>query len=113
MKRFPESAVCVIGLSKAPSQNPITFVHQSLIGSFVADRYTGEIYDVQFNTICQITNSFLRDILLGMSLLNELDEMQEVVRTRYLGDSRKAIAVIIRDAASKLRERCKQDETTA
>ena len=33
MRGFPQNAVCVVGLSKAPSQNPITFVHQSLIGS--------------------------------------------------------------------------------
>ena len=35
MRGFPQNAVCVVGLSKAPSQNPITFVHQSLIGSLV------------------------------------------------------------------------------
>ena len=51
MRGFPQNAVCVVGLSKAPSQNPITFVHQSLIGSFVVDNTTGRIYAVQFNTV--------------------------------------------------------------
>lgn len=102
---FPQNAVCVVGLSKAPSQNPITFVHQSLIGSFVVDSVSGEIYAVQFNTICRITSMFLSEQLVGLSLLTDLDEMKDRIMTRYLGDSRKAIVVILRDAAAKLRER--------
>lgn len=108
MRGFPQNAVCVVGLSKASSQNPITFVHQSLIGSFVVDNTTGRIYAVQFNTICGITSNFLEEQLVGLSLLSLLSDMEEMrkrIMTRYLGDSRKAIIVILRDAAAKLRER--------
>lgn len=34
-----------------------------------------------------------------------MEEMRKRIMTRYLGDSRKAIIVILRDAAAKLRER--------
>ena len=105
MRGFPQNAVCVVGLSKAPSQYPITFVHQSLIGSFVVDNTTGRIYAVQFNTICGITSNFLEEQLVGLSLLSDMEEMRKRIMTRYLGDSRKAIIVILRDAAAKLRER--------
>ena len=105
MRGFPQNAVCVVGLSKAPSQNPITFVHQYLIGSFVVDNTTGRIYAVQFNTICGITSNFLEEQLVGLSLLSDMEEMRKRIMTRYLGDSRKAIIVILRDAAAKLRER--------
>lgn len=105
MRGFPQNAVCVVGLSKAPSQNPITFVHQSLIGSFVVDNTTGRIYAMQFNTICGITSNFLEEQLVGLSLLSDMEEMRKRIMTRYLGDSRKAIIVILRDAAVKLRER--------
>lgn len=105
MRGFPQNAVCVVGLSKAPSQNPITFVQQSLIGSFVVDNTTGRIYAVQFNTICGITSNFLEEQLVGLSLLSDMEEMRKRIMTRYLGDSRKAIIVILRDAAAKLRER--------
>lgn len=105
MRGFPQNAVCVVGLSKAPSQNPITFVHQSLIDSFVVDNTTGRIYAVQFNTICGITSNFLEEQLVGLSLLSDMEEMRKRIMTRYLGDSRKAIIVILRDAAAKLRER--------
>ena len=61
MRGFPQNTVCIAGLSKAPSQNSITFVHQSLIGSFVVDNTTGRIYAVQFNTICGIASTFLKE----------------------------------------------------
>lgn len=88
MTRFPPGAVCVVGLSKAASQNPITRVHQSLIGSFVADPQSGLIHDVQFNTICRITSDFIASQLLGMSLYTDLDEMISRIQNRYFGDSR-------------------------
>lgn len=60
---------------------------------------------MQFNTICGITSNFLEEQLVGLSLLSDMEEMRKRIMTRYLGDSRKAIIVILRDAAVKLRER--------
>lgn len=60
---------------------------------------------MQFNTICGITSNFLEEQLVGLSLLSDMEEMRKRIMTRYLGDSRKAIIVILRDAAAKLRER--------
>ena len=60
---------------------------------------------MQFNTICGITSNFLEEQLVGLSLLSDMEEMRERIMTRYLGDSRKAIIVILRDAAAQLRER--------
>ena len=105
MQTFPSDAVCVVGLSRAPSQNPITYVHQSLMGSFIVDPVSGTIYDVQFNTICTVTDDFLAELLVGRSLLTDCEELCRSVTQRYHGDSRKAILAIIRDASAKLRER--------
>lgn len=104
MQQFPDGSVCVVGLSKAASQNPITHVHQSLIGSFVVNPDSGLVYQVQFNTICKITNCFIAEQLVGLSLFHDIDEMSNRILTRYLGDSRRAFIVILRDAAAKLRE---------
>lgn len=105
MQTLPSGSVCVVGLSRAPSQNPITYVHQSLIGSFIADPVSGVVHDVEFNTVCSITSDFIAELLVGLSLYDDCEEMCRRVTQRYHGDSRKAIIVIIRDAAAKLRER--------
>lgn len=104
MYQFPTGSVCVVGLSKAASRNPITHVHQSLIGSFVVNPESGVIYQAQFNTICKITNYFIAEQLVGLSLFHDMEEMSNRIITRYLGDSRRAFIVILHDAAAKLRE---------
>lgn len=104
MQTYPDGAICVVGLSKAPSANPITYVHQSLIGVFVIDPGTGIVYNAEFNTICTITSDFIAELLVGHSLLTECEEMCRSIAQRYHGDSRKAIQVIIRDAAAKCKE---------
>ena len=92
MSDFPSGAICVVGLAKVANQNPIHSVHRALV------------YDVQFDTVCQITSDFLASLLIGLSLHTDLEEMISRVQSRYFGDSRRAITVILRDVAARLRE---------
>lgn len=102
--RFPSGAICVVGLAKVANQNPIHSVHRALAGSFIVDPSSGLVYDVQFDTVCQITSDFLASLLIGLSLHTDLEEMISRVQSRYFGDSRRAITVILRDVAARLRE---------
>ena len=104
MSDFPSGAICVVGLAKVANQNPIHSVHRALAGSFIVDPSSGLVYDVQFDTVCQITSDFLASLLIGLSLHTALEEMISRVQSRYFGDSRRAITVILRDVAARLRE---------
>lgn len=99
---FPQSTVCVVGLSKTNSKNPITMHHEILFGSFVVETESGKIVDVQFNTICRITSLFLSQMLVGLSFYTDLDEMSRRVQKRYLDGSCRAVQVILKDAGNKL-----------
>lgn len=111
MSDFPSGAICVVGLAKVANQNPIHSVHRALAGSFIVDPSSGLVYDVQFDTVCQITSDFLASLLIGLSLHTDLEEMISRVQSRYFGDSRRAITVILRDVAARLRE-CQGAGTT-
>lgn len=102
VETLPRDALCVVGLSKTGSRNPITKVHQSLMGSFLVDAQSGEIFAAEFNTVCRLTNQFLRSLIVGRNLRTDVDDMVRDVQRRYLGDSRRAIATILRDAQNKL-----------
>lgn len=104
MSDFPSGAICVVGLAKVANQNPIHSVHRVLAGSFIVDPASGLVYDVQFDTVCRITSDFLASLLTGLSLHTDLEEMISRVQSRYFGDSRRAITVILRDVAARLRE---------
>ena len=107
MSSYPTGSICIVGLSKVASQNPIHSVHQTLAGSFIADPKSGLVYDVQFDTICEITSDFIASQLIGLSLYSDVDEMSNRIQTRYFGDSRRAIISIIRDVSIRLRENSK------
>lgn len=104
MSSFPEQSLCIVGLSKVGTQNPINSVYQTLAGAFVVDPVSGLIYDAQFSTICKITSDFLASQVIGLSFFDDLDEMILRVNTRYFGNSRRAIVAILRDVAARLRE---------
>ena len=86
MSDFPSGAICVVGLAKVANQNPIHSVHRALAGSFIVDPSSGLVYDVQFDTVCQITSDFLASLLIGLSLHTDLEEMISRVQSRYFGD---------------------------
>lgn len=96
-----ENTICVVGLSKTGSRNPITRVHQSLFASMIVDKDSGVIQDAEFNTVCRLTNRFLVDMLLGKSLKNDVDNIAREVQRRYFGDSRRAIVSILKDAQNR------------
>ena len=98
MKELPPTAVCVVGLSKTGSRNPITKVHPSLI----VDSQTGEIYAAEFNTVCRLTNDFITSLIVGRNLRTDVDELIQAIQVRYMGDSRRAIATILKDAQNRL-----------
>ncbi len=102
INQFPPNAICVVGLSKTGSRNPITKVHQSLVASMIVDPVSGRIYAAEFNTVCHLTNAFLTDLIVGRSLCTDLPQMIEEIQARYLGDSRRAIVSILKDAQNKL-----------
>lgn len=102
IKELPPSTVCVIGTSKTGSRNPITKVHQTLFATILADARTGEIYDAEFNTVCRLTNQFIVSMMVGKSLRTDTGAMIQEIQARYLGDSRKAIATVLKDAQNKL-----------
>lgn len=102
MGTLPPTAICVVGLSKTGSRNPITKVHQSLMASLIVDSQTGEIYAAEFNTVCRLTNEFVTSLIVGKNLRTDVDELAKTIQMRYLGDSRRAIVTILKDAQNKL-----------
>ncbi|HWP51529.1 MAG TPA: DUF3870 domain-containing protein [Clostridia bacterium] len=99
---LPQDRICVVGLSKTGAKNPITKVHQSLVGSFVIQVPGGEILEVEFNTILPLTSDFLTQHFVGKNLLHDIDDMASFVLSGYMGDSRRAIISILKDARCKL-----------
>lgn len=97
MSTYPQNTIFIAAQSKTSSQNPITYAHQFFIATFVLDCDTGKIVDVEINSICRITNDFIKQLLLGLSIATELDEIISRIERRYFGDSSRALIVLLKD----------------
>jgi len=93
--------VLVAGTAKAGTENPITAMYNHFILILILEKSTGKIIDAEINSVCRITNEFVRAILVGRNLYYELDQICEQVNTRYMGSSKKAIVNCLKDAKNR------------
>ena len=57
----------ITGISRPATENPISQRHRVLFLAFLVDAKTGTILEVEVNALCQITSSFLSQLLVGYS----------------------------------------------
>lgn len=94
----------IAGNAKPNSGNPITYVYDRLILVLIIDKKTGEILDTDLNSVCELTKQFIKELLVGYSLMHDLDVMIHELQTRYFGLSQKTIIACLKDAYNKMRE---------
>ena len=55
----------ITGISRPATENPISQRHRVLFLAFLVDAKTGTILEVEVNALCQITSSFLSQLLVA------------------------------------------------
>jgi hypothetical protein len=98
---YPEDSLYIVGNSKSQMNNPITQVYGQFFIGFIVEKTTGNIVDVECNSIISLTNNILRDILVGENMAADYDTIKNQITGRYLGSSQKAILVAFKDAQKK------------
>ena len=101
MSHYPPNTVYICESTQAATQNPISNRHRFLIVAVVVERDTGLIVDAEINSICELTTRFVRDLLVGLSLAKNLDEIIESLELRYHGASRKGLISCLNAAAKR------------
>lgn len=52
---YSKNSIYIVGCAKAAAENPITVASQYLILPIIFDRDSGQIYDADINSVCDIT----------------------------------------------------------
>lgn len=99
---YPKNSIFIATHSKTASQNPITYAHSLLMAAFVIDPDDGKILDIEVNTVCQVTNDFIKQLVLGLSLETEMEQITHAMESRYFGDSTKAFLYLFKETRRKL-----------
>ena len=98
---FSRDMVYVTGVSKPSSNDPITSTYDCLFVGIVVDRETDEIVEMTCNTVKEVTCHFLRSIMVGYNVVDEIDEMVDEINERFLGMAQKAVVAALKEARNK------------
>ena len=96
--------IYLTGEAKSPTNNPITSQWGLFFIGLVVDTETHVIHAVDCTATLTLTVEFVRELLVGRSLLED-DALVESITDRYHGSSQRALAAAVRSAAAKYRDR--------
>ncbi|MDO5734820.1 MAG: DUF3870 domain-containing protein [Eubacteriales bacterium] len=99
-KLFPPGAIYVVGNARTNVDNAITSMYGSFFIGFIVDQ-SGLILDLDATAGLKLTVEVIRSLLIGKTLLSDPEEIESLVRNRYLGSSQRAIVAAFKDAAQK------------
>ena len=100
---YSRETVLVVGGAKPSRDDAIYTTHGEFYISLVLERSTGRIVDVGCNTIVGVTEKFVRDMLVGRSLPEDLPELEAEIRRRYFALTQKPLIAALKDAANRWR----------
>lgn len=88
-----------IGDAQAATNNPIYHVYKAFFVALVVEE-DGTIVDAGCSSILPLTQSFVRELLVGKNLA-DLDTLSAEVEYRYHGASQRSLLVALKDAHKK------------
>ena len=60
---YSKNSIYIVGCAKVAAENPITVASQYLYSADHLDRDSGQIYDADINSVCDITERFVKSPL--------------------------------------------------
>ena len=93
---YKDDTILVVGQAKPSKEDAIYSLHGEFYVSFVVERATGKILDLECNTILSVTRNFV-----VKSLKTDLDEMQQSIRERYFALTQKPLIACLKDAHNR------------
>ena len=98
---YDSNTVLIVGQAKPSREDAIYSLHGEFYISLVVERDTGEILDLECNTILSVTRNFVASLLIGKSIKTDLEEMEQMIRERYFALTQKPLIACIKDAHNR------------
>ena len=98
---YDSNTILVVGQAKPSKEDAIYSLHGEFYVSFVVERESGLILDVECNTILSVTSRFVNELLVGKSLWTDLEVMEASIRERYFALTQKPLIACIKDAHNR------------
>ena len=100
---YGKDTILIVGNAKPSRDDAIYTTHGEFYISLVLERTSGRILDAGCNTIVGVTAKFVEELLLGRSLLTDLPDLEQDIRSRYFALTQKPLIAALKDAANRYR----------
>ena len=101
--------VLVAGFAQLPKGTPAFETQKSIGCILVVDRETSVIEMATFTFVKDLTSEFISSLLIGYSLVDDIDDIVKEVEERFLVPPKKAIAQSIISARNRFVEHVLQN----
>lgn len=103
MKSF-SNTIYVVGHARLPAETTAKHVYEILSLGLALDKETRKIVEVSCTTLPPYGNEYIREILLGRKIDEDLDTVVEDIRSHYVCRTRNALLAALDDLLKRLRE---------
>lgn len=98
---YDADTILVVGQAKPSREDAIYNLHGEFYISLVVNRESGEIIDLECNTILSVTRNFVVSLLIGKSLKTDMPDIEKAIRERYFALTQKPLIACMKDANNR------------
>lgn len=98
---YEKNVIYILGTAKISKSDPISAMYDIFFIGIILERDSGKIIDSTCNMVRDVTADFIRSILNGYNLRDDINLIEEEVRNRFYGIAQKAVIASVKDARNK------------
>ncbi len=98
---YDKNTIYILGTSKISKSDPISAMYDIFFVGIILERNSGKIIDSTCNMVRDVTTDFIRSILIGYNLIDDIDEIVDEIKDRFYGMAQKAVIAAVKDARNK------------
>ena len=98
---YGKDTVFITGVAKPAKDDPIASTYEVFFISLIVDKNTDQIINLACNTASEMTEDFIRSLIIGRNIIEDLRAMEEEIRGRFFGLVQKALVVSLKDAYNR------------
>jgi len=98
---YKKSTLFITGTARIGKADPIAAAHDIFFVGLIIDKTTNKIVDFTCNMVRDVTNDFIKSIVLEYDIVNDCDALIDEVKERFHGLAQKSVCASIKDARNK------------
>lgn len=98
---YGKETIFITGTAKIGKADPIASTHDIFFVGLIIDRNNHKIVDFTCNMVRDVTDDFLKSVVLGYNIINEEDALIDEIKERFHGMAQKSVCASIKDGRNK------------